>query len=453
MVFQKRVKFTDQETAAIKKGVRLFGESSWADIKRRFSDVLHKRDPVQIKDKWRNMTKNQPSLRRKVLSEQRDSTDEEESSEDEESSGEEEGGSGEEKVTKKAAGGKEKRTTIVQKKRVHFEEDNVSTQCHDPAERAALTSYSFQLSSEELRGVQYELKKVEQTDHCSKGITESCPRLMKFVQELLNLFLAHKEQEYFPGPYVMELFGKAGIDFESYKSLRKDVLNILDHFNKRASKGLGLLKDFYEYLEGVFKHEDLSACQRLCAKFKCKVSVENSKVVMNYYVAKPPSASSSQSIMKKFVAPSTPTETPSLKMAAENALSCMTKKKQGSRKAENKRAKLKLKAATKSKLTTTTTTTEVTPLLSKKRKQISYDVVKTDQKECSPQEGAKKKAKPHRVSLGSPPSTEKSSSLPPSSSSSSSSTPYQVIAILTKQLGEGIISESEYSVAVKAIMS
>ncbi len=53
----KRMKFTDSEDAAIRNGVERFGVGRWAGIKSYYHIDLADRTPVQIKDRWRTLTK------------------------------------------------------------------------------------------------------------------------------------------------------------------------------------------------------------------------------------------------------------------------------------------------------------------------------------------------------------------------------------------------------------
>lgn len=54
---KKRKRFTEIEDLAIMNGVERFGAGKWADIKSLFSMELKDRDTVQIKDRYRTMTK------------------------------------------------------------------------------------------------------------------------------------------------------------------------------------------------------------------------------------------------------------------------------------------------------------------------------------------------------------------------------------------------------------
>jgi hypothetical protein len=55
---QKRRFWTDEETMAVKDGVRRYGTGKWAEIKSHHEHILRNRTSVQIKDKWRTMTRN-----------------------------------------------------------------------------------------------------------------------------------------------------------------------------------------------------------------------------------------------------------------------------------------------------------------------------------------------------------------------------------------------------------
>ena len=48
------VKWTDEETNALKKGVAEHGEGKWQVIKTS-NPILEKKDRIQLKDKFRNM--------------------------------------------------------------------------------------------------------------------------------------------------------------------------------------------------------------------------------------------------------------------------------------------------------------------------------------------------------------------------------------------------------------
>ncbi|ETW00205.1 hypothetical protein H310_07602 [Aphanomyces invadans] len=54
---KRRVVWTPEEEDAVRQGVRVFGESSWTEIKRRYPNVLVHRTAEQIKDKFRNIQK------------------------------------------------------------------------------------------------------------------------------------------------------------------------------------------------------------------------------------------------------------------------------------------------------------------------------------------------------------------------------------------------------------
>ena len=55
----KRLKWTDEEKACVKEGVKVYGVGKWVSIKTDYAEILRNRTPVQIKDCWRTMTKNQ----------------------------------------------------------------------------------------------------------------------------------------------------------------------------------------------------------------------------------------------------------------------------------------------------------------------------------------------------------------------------------------------------------
>jgi hypothetical protein len=54
---KKRLRWTDEEKLAVKEGVKTCGIGKWAQIKREHATILRNRTPVQIKDCWRTMTK------------------------------------------------------------------------------------------------------------------------------------------------------------------------------------------------------------------------------------------------------------------------------------------------------------------------------------------------------------------------------------------------------------
>jgi hypothetical protein len=55
---EQRRFWTEEETIALKEGVRTLGTGRWADIKSDHEYILRNRTSVQIKDKWRTMKKN-----------------------------------------------------------------------------------------------------------------------------------------------------------------------------------------------------------------------------------------------------------------------------------------------------------------------------------------------------------------------------------------------------------
>jgi hypothetical protein len=55
---ERRRFWTEEETIALKEGVRTLGTGRWADIKSDHQYILRNRTSVQIKDKWRTMKKN-----------------------------------------------------------------------------------------------------------------------------------------------------------------------------------------------------------------------------------------------------------------------------------------------------------------------------------------------------------------------------------------------------------
>jgi hypothetical protein len=54
---KKRKRFTAEEDQAIMEGVQRFGAGKWSEIKSTYSMELRDRDTIQIKDRYRNMTK------------------------------------------------------------------------------------------------------------------------------------------------------------------------------------------------------------------------------------------------------------------------------------------------------------------------------------------------------------------------------------------------------------
>ena len=54
----KRLKWTEEEKTAVKQGVKECGVGKWREIKYQYGKILRNRTPVQIKDCWRTMTKN-----------------------------------------------------------------------------------------------------------------------------------------------------------------------------------------------------------------------------------------------------------------------------------------------------------------------------------------------------------------------------------------------------------
>jgi len=54
---KKRRRFTEVEDEAIRKGVKLYGVGKWSDIKAHYDMELRDRTTVQIKDRWRTVTK------------------------------------------------------------------------------------------------------------------------------------------------------------------------------------------------------------------------------------------------------------------------------------------------------------------------------------------------------------------------------------------------------------
>lgn len=53
----KRLKWTDEEKTAVREGVRKYGVGKWKEIKAEYNAILRNRNPVQIKDCFRTMTK------------------------------------------------------------------------------------------------------------------------------------------------------------------------------------------------------------------------------------------------------------------------------------------------------------------------------------------------------------------------------------------------------------
>jgi len=54
---QQRRRWTPEEERAIVDGVQRLGEGRWSDIRSSFLSILRNRTNVEIKDKWRNMSK------------------------------------------------------------------------------------------------------------------------------------------------------------------------------------------------------------------------------------------------------------------------------------------------------------------------------------------------------------------------------------------------------------
>lgn len=52
----KRKRWTEEETASLRKGVEEHG-TSWKVIKAEYSEILYDRTTVDLKDKWRNIQK------------------------------------------------------------------------------------------------------------------------------------------------------------------------------------------------------------------------------------------------------------------------------------------------------------------------------------------------------------------------------------------------------------
>ncbi len=59
---QQRNAWSQEEETSILNGMILFGKGKWREIKNRFPDKLIMRSPVNIKDKWRTMTRKDESL-------------------------------------------------------------------------------------------------------------------------------------------------------------------------------------------------------------------------------------------------------------------------------------------------------------------------------------------------------------------------------------------------------
>ena len=59
----KRVKWTAQESKDLVEGVKKYGRGEWALIKADGRLKLGHKSNVQLKDRWRNLTKNDPALR------------------------------------------------------------------------------------------------------------------------------------------------------------------------------------------------------------------------------------------------------------------------------------------------------------------------------------------------------------------------------------------------------
>lgn len=55
---RKRLRWTDEEKMCVKEGVKNHGIGKWKQIKIDYDRILRNRTPVQIKDCWRTMTKN-----------------------------------------------------------------------------------------------------------------------------------------------------------------------------------------------------------------------------------------------------------------------------------------------------------------------------------------------------------------------------------------------------------
>jgi len=56
---RKRLRWTDEEKLCVREGVKVHGTGKWVKIKHDYAAILRNRTPVQIKDCWRTMTKNQ----------------------------------------------------------------------------------------------------------------------------------------------------------------------------------------------------------------------------------------------------------------------------------------------------------------------------------------------------------------------------------------------------------
>lgn len=54
----KRLRWTEEEKMCVREGVKLYGVGRWKEIKSDYEAILRNRTPVQIKDCWRTMTKN-----------------------------------------------------------------------------------------------------------------------------------------------------------------------------------------------------------------------------------------------------------------------------------------------------------------------------------------------------------------------------------------------------------
>jgi hypothetical protein len=58
-------RWTDEETECLANGVALFGVGQWLKIKKRFSQELHDRSNVDLKDRWRNVGGGRQSQKRR----------------------------------------------------------------------------------------------------------------------------------------------------------------------------------------------------------------------------------------------------------------------------------------------------------------------------------------------------------------------------------------------------
>ncbi|KAI5408359.1 hypothetical protein KIW84_054256 [Lathyrus oleraceus] len=54
---RKKRKWTSLEEETLRAGVKMFGEGNWRTIRDFYSNIFEYRSGVDLKDKWRNMTR------------------------------------------------------------------------------------------------------------------------------------------------------------------------------------------------------------------------------------------------------------------------------------------------------------------------------------------------------------------------------------------------------------